>query len=727
MFLWWGLNTRLLTSPSLGCVDVADSYGKGQDRCVNGASHNYAGLYRATDQSEALHRTCLDMLPVVFASDREGESLRKAVHCAVANFWGADFCFTTATGYGSNYVALPPLLLDVDVVIVDKDCHNSVFTGVFLGQTASLKVHKFAHNDMLQLEDILSRSLRGGATRVMVVIEGLYSMEGDVPPLDIMYRLKQDYGFVLYCDEAHSFLSLGKTGRGCLEHWNDSHPLAAPLPDDLIDLRSGTLSKAVGGIGGFIAGKARFEPCIRRRVQQLGQEQDGNGGSLSQIASLPSANMVQTLWVLKQPLRTQRNLARLHEMAHFCRRELRRLGVFVYGSEGTPVLPVWTGRPCMSARFSYALRQRGVLASPVTTPAVPFWQSRVRVNLSADFTNDQVNQLVGAIVSAAMSTGVIWKNKLRKGAMPPRLFASRCALESESKTAESEQAFESIQGIIRESSASVSAQNSSSPPASVIAAGHGSREMYGVGSGSSRWISGTFPSHLDVEALLARATGTEVAMTYADTSIGLASTVAALARPLKNRKRHIMLVPRKCSKFARDGLAMLPPASKSKLAPEIWNYNHVAHLLQQIRCHGGNDKHVCFTVYLELDHQQQQLPLDIASLWEDLAHAAGRIPITVLVNSSSLPPQNLLLPGKYDAVLPPRQVSTAKKNMHLLVFGSCSAAFGLPVGYLAGPESLIRELRYTSRAYMYTTSTPPAVMGMLCAALEAHERRGHSK
>lgn len=728
MFLWWGRNTRLLTSPSLGSVDVADSFGERQMRCVNGASHNYAGLYSATAQSEALHRACLDMLPVVFASDGQGEVLSKAVHSAIAEFWGADFCFTMATGYGSNYVALPPLLVDVDVVILDKDCHNSAFTGVFLGQSTGLQVRKFAHNDMIQLEGILKETRRGDKTRVMVIIEGCYSMEGDVPPLDVLHSLKQDYGFVLYCDEAHSFLSLGNTGRGCLEHWNDNHPHATPLPNDLIDLRSGTLSKAVGGIGGFITGKARFEACISRHIEQLKREPDG-GGAASQIASLPTASMVQTLWVLYQPLRTQRNLARLSEMARFCRRELRRLGIFIYGSDGTPVLPVWTGRPCMSARFSFALRRHGVLASPVTTPAVPFWESRVRVNLSADFTDAQVHRLVSAIASAAISTGVIWKNKLDKGLLPPAPFESKCPLESESKTAESAEALTSILAMVKAAEISViSAQNNFSHRADIVAAGHASRGLYGVGSGSSRWISGTFPCHLAVETLLARATSTEAAMTYADASIGLASTVAALARPLKGRRRHIMLFPRNSSRFARDGLALLPPASQWRPRPEIWTCNNASHLLQQVRGIGGRDKHVCLTVYLELDGhgQQQQPPLGLAGLLGELAYAAGRIPITVLVNSFSLPPRNLFLDEEHESFLPTREVKilVPVKNMRLLVFGDCSSTVGLPVGYLAGPESLVRELRYTSRAYMYTTSTPPSVMDMLRAALAARESAG---
>ena len=86
-------------------------------------------------------------------------------------------------------------------------------------------------------------------------------MDGTLPPLGRLYELKQRYGFVLYCDEAHSFLSIGRTGRGCLEAWNDDHP-TEKLPADVIDIRSATLSKAVGAIGGFVCATARFKSAL---------------------------------------------------------------------------------------------------------------------------------------------------------------------------------------------------------------------------------------------------------------------------------------------------------------------------------------------------------------------------------------------------------------------------------------------------------------------------------
>ncbi|KAI8312057.1 Serine palmitoyltransferase 2 [Colletotrichum sp. SAR11_59] len=271
----------------LGRVEARDAFGSAT-KLVNGASHNYAGFYKATAEAERLQRLCLEMLPV--SESDAVPFLRDETHQAIAKFLGANFCFTTSTGYGSNYIALPALVDCATVVIMDENCHNSMFTGVFLGICPNLR--KFKHNNMDHLETLLSGCV-DATDNIIVAIEGLYSMEADVPPLDEIHRLKKEYGFTLYCDEAHSFLSLGKTGRGCLEYWNDYHPENA-LPWDLIDIRTGTLSKAVGGL----------------------------------------------------------------------------------------------------------------LATPVCTPAVPFWESRVRINLSADFTDEEVNRLVEAVIRAAASVGI---------------------------------------------------------------------------------------------------------------------------------------------------------------------------------------------------------------------------------------------------------------------------------------------------------------------------------
>lgn len=170
MFHWWGANFRLLVTPCLGVVDVVNAQGQ-RTTVVNGASHNYAGFYSPTVESEELQRACLETLPV---SDADAVPLlRDAVHEAIARYLGAAFCLTTSTGYGANYVALPALVESTrTVVVMDKACHNSIFTGVYLGKCAS--IYKFEHDDMKALESILATLVGSSADEIIVIVEGLY-------------------------------------------------------------------------------------------------------------------------------------------------------------------------------------------------------------------------------------------------------------------------------------------------------------------------------------------------------------------------------------------------------------------------------------------------------------------------------------------------------------------------------------------------------------------------
>ncbi|KAJ3940344.1 uncharacterized protein N0V96_009338 [Colletotrichum fioriniae] len=710
LFNWWGANYRVLTTQCLGRVEASDALGS-VTKLVNGASHNYAGFYKATSQAEELQRLCLEALPV---SDTQAvPHLRDETHHAIADFFGADFCFTTSTGYGSNYIALPALIDCSTVVIMDENCHNSMFTGVFLASSPNLR--KFKHNNMVHLVLLLSGCI-DESVNVIVAIEGLYrfvktilylswverlsvtdlgrrSMEADIPPLDLLHRLKKDYDFTLYCDEAHSFLSLGKTGRGCLEYWNDHHP-ESPLPWDLIDIRTGTLSKAIGGIGGIIVGKAVFQDIIRERIEGL-NEQDN--------VSLPSSTMVQTLWVLGQPLRIGRSLQRLAEIARFCREELERFDIFVYGDVGTPVLPVYTGRPSLSAKLSYALRCAGLLATPVCTPAVPFWESRVRINLSADFTDEEVNGLLHAVIHAAASVGMGRMRRISRSFFKTNVEV----FDAEEDCNEASKVFDWVRSLITMDAAMGPHSDQrqlfdGTCGPRILDIGHGSRAQYGIGAGGARWICGTFPPHLVVEDLIARATGMEAALTYADASIGLASTIAALSRPLVGHKKHFMLFERGASQFVRDGLAM---ASK-KEAPTLLGYVDLFQLVQQVRKLYRRNRKLCLTVYVRVGEDSAHHLL--SSILEEIAAITGPESVmTILLHCTS-------------QYLNPRQLISfpSRMNIHVLVCGSFNRIFGLPAGFLTGPQSLIRELRYTSRGYMFTTSPPPFIMDMLRGALE---------
>ncbi|KAK1997930.1 aminotransferase class I and II [Colletotrichum falcatum] len=687
LFNWWGANTRVLTTQCLGRVEAHDAFGS-VSKLVNGASHNYAGFYKTTPETEELQRMCLDMLSV---SDSDAVPLlRNETHRMIAQFLGADFCFTTSTGYGSNYIALPALVDGPTVIFMDEDCHNSMFTGAFLGPFSILK--KFKHNDMEHLGILLSGCVDDSVS-IIVAIDGLYSTHGDVAPLAEIYRLKKQYKFVLYCNEAHSFLSLGKTGRGCLEYWNDHHP-EKPLTWDLIDIRTGSFSVAIGGIGGMITGKKVFEEAVQKHISNL---DDKNSVSLS------SSAMVQTLWLLGQPSRIKRKLQRLTEITSFCRKELARFGIFVYGNAGTHVLPIYTGRPTVAARMSYALRRRGLLATPVCTPTVPFWESRVRINLSADFTDMEVNQLVHAVVRAAARAGLcktvgIAHTSFKNGVHSYLVVEG---LDEASKVSRH------IQKLIKRDAAGAKASpqrqlfdKTCGPRA--IQAGNASLVQYGIGAGGTRLICGTFPPHLAVERLIAQATGMEAGLTYADASIGLASTIAAISRPLLGHIKNYMLFERGVAQFVRDGLTIAP----KKEAPVLLGYFDLFQLADQVGKLVRGIKKLCITVYVRVG-DDSQYDLLSATLAEIAALVGSGSVMTILLHCTfqSLDPRELIL-------LPSR------KNIHVLVYGSFDRIFGLPTGFVTGPESLIRELRYTSRGYAFTTSPPPFMMDMLRAAIE---------
>jgi serine palmitoyltransferase len=178
-------------------------------------------------------------------------------------------------------------------------------------------------------------------------------MDGDVPDLVELHQLRSRFGFALFCDEAHSFLSLGRTGRGCVEWWNDRHHDNA-VPIDLIDIRTTTMSKAVGSVGGLVCATQRFATRLA----------EGNAASRLHRESVPVPAMIQALWALRQPRRVEHGLARLHAMSIHCHEVLQAAGVSVYGDSSSPILPIIAGRPTKSARLSHALRMRGVVTAP---------------------------------------------------------------------------------------------------------------------------------------------------------------------------------------------------------------------------------------------------------------------------------------------------------------------------------------------------------------------------
>ena len=163
---WKGKNDRVLTGQSGGATTIKD--GEHDKTVINAASHNYAGFYKTTTESEELHHLALENLPV--ADTKSCPTLTKALHHKLATFFSADFCTTISTGYMTNLLAFAAILDSTWILLLDEKSHNSMYIGAYLSNV--YKVVKFRHNDMMHLEEILSKYSQHA--NIMVATEGLF-------------------------------------------------------------------------------------------------------------------------------------------------------------------------------------------------------------------------------------------------------------------------------------------------------------------------------------------------------------------------------------------------------------------------------------------------------------------------------------------------------------------------------------------------------------------------
>jgi 8-amino-7-oxononanoate synthase len=284
------------------------------------------------------------------------------LHCRLeaelAQFKGSEASATFSSGYLANIGVISALFGPGDRVLVDSKVHRSVRDGC---RMAGVTTETFAHNNIESLRELLSKA--PFSHRTLIVVDGVYSMDGDICPLPELIALKREYGAYLMVDEAHSFGVIGMGGRGVDQHYG--------LSAGEVDIWMGSLSKAIPGNGGFIAG----------RQDMILYLQHGAAPFMFSAALSPSsvATAREALQVLKsEPLR----LSRLHDNALYLRQSLRNLG-FDTGTSSSPVIPVILGTETAACAFARELFGLGILAVPVIYPAVPRGMARLRLCATA--------------------------------------------------------------------------------------------------------------------------------------------------------------------------------------------------------------------------------------------------------------------------------------------------------------------------------------------------------
>lgn len=301
--------------------------------------------------------------------------VHRELEASLAAIYEAEDCVAMVSGHATNVGVIGHIMGPKDLIVYDELIHNSVVVGA---QLSGAHRRSFPHNDLDELDAMLAAA-RSQYARVLIVVEGLYSMDGDHPDLARAVAIKRRHGAWLMVDDAHGLGVLGRTGRGLAEHCDVS-------PRD-VDIWMGTLSKTLAGAGGYIAGPAALVDYIKLTV---GAFVYSVGLSPPVAAAAHAALDI----MLREPERVSK-LAR--NGAHFVE-TARGLGLDTGTSAGFAVVPVILGESLRAAMLSDKLGRRGYNVMPILHPAVPERLARLRFFVTSEHTFDQIDAALQATV-----------------------------------------------------------------------------------------------------------------------------------------------------------------------------------------------------------------------------------------------------------------------------------------------------------------------------------------
>jgi 8-amino-7-oxononanoate synthase len=306
--------------------------------------------------------------------------LHEQLERELAEWVGKEAALVFSTGMQTNLGTISSIVSRDDVVILDKQDHASIVDGAKLSYGKTLR---YRHNDMADLERVLKQA--GPDVGILVVVDGLYSMEGDIAPLPAIVPLCKKYGARLMVDDAHATGVLGG-GRGTAAHFN--------MTKD-VDLIMSTFSKSFASLGGFIAGDNEIVQYIKHHAR-----------SMIFSASIPPSNAAAALAALHVMQTEPERIKRLDEIATFMRKEYRRLG-FDIGKSETPVIPIHIGDDYRTMTIWKELFDAGIFVNPVICPAVPEGSQLLRTSYMATHTDEQLSRVLETFAKVGKEVGLI--------------------------------------------------------------------------------------------------------------------------------------------------------------------------------------------------------------------------------------------------------------------------------------------------------------------------------
>jgi len=340
---------------------------------INFAWCNYLGLNEHPSVTEAA-KAALDRFGTCISASRmvAGEiPLHRTLEEEIAEFCGTEDALLFVSGHAANVSTIGTIMNDGDLVVHDEFVHNSAVVGIQLSGAAS---RSFRHNNLDQCEKIL-REHRGNYQNCLIIIEGLYSTEGDVPDLARLVEIKERYGAWLMVDDAHGLGVLGERGSGLAEHCG--------VDPKKIDILMGTLSKTLASCGGYIAGERALIEILKYTAP----------GFVYSVGLPPpmAAGALAALRVIKSdPAR----VARMRSNGALFMREAHAAGLDTGNSKGLGILPVMVGTSLRVGKMTHRLFERGINASPIFSPGVPINAARLRYFVTSEHTPDEIRTTV---------------------------------------------------------------------------------------------------------------------------------------------------------------------------------------------------------------------------------------------------------------------------------------------------------------------------------------------
>jgi len=369
---------RTLSSPQGSWLEVDGKH------VLNFCSNNYLGLANhpritaAARQAVETH----GVGPAAVRTIAGTMDLHIQLENRLAAFKGVDSAITFQSGFTANLGTIPALVGKADAIFSDELNHASIIDG---SRLSGAKIIRYAH---CSPEDLLKQlqEHRSAYERVLVITDGVFSMDGDVAPLDKIYAVVKDFDAILMVDDAHGEGVLGKGGRGIVDHYG---------LHGKVDVEVGTLSKAFGVVGGVVAGNPVVVEWLRQR---------GRPFLFSSAMTVPdAAACLAAVDLLEESTEL---VDRLWNNTHYFKAEMKKLG-FDTGLSSTPITPIMLGEAPLAQQFSRELFDAGVFAMAIGFPTVPRGKARIRVMISASHSEDDLDQGLHAFAAVGRKLGVI--------------------------------------------------------------------------------------------------------------------------------------------------------------------------------------------------------------------------------------------------------------------------------------------------------------------------------